>query len=219
MISEPGKAQRVNIATWERRSVFEFFRTFSDPFHSVCVRVDCTETFRLAKREHLSVFLSLVQRALVAANEIDNLKLRVTGGEVWQYETIHAGTAVGRENGTIGFAHFPFRESLGAFVTEASPEMQRVKLRDDVERYHGQDIIRFSVLPWLDFTSLSHAMDSAKADTAPRITFGKISEADGRCTMPVSIHVHHALVDGSHVATFVKLFERHLRTPNAIYEK
>lgn len=215
MIFQSGNAQRVDVTSWERRSVFEFFRSFSDPFHSVCVRVDCTETFRLAKREHLSVFLSFVQRALAAANEIDNLKLRLTVGEVWRYETIHAGVAVGRDNGTIGFAHFSFKQSLRDFVREASPEVERVKLRNDLELYRGQDIIRFSVLPWLDFTSLSHAMDSAKADTAPRITFGKISEADGRCTMPVSIHVHHALVDGSHVASFVKLFDRHLATSDA----
>lgn len=214
MISESSKAQRVDVATWERCSVFEFFRSFSDPFHSVCVRIDCTETFRLAKQERLSVFLSFVHAALASANEIDNFKLRILDGEVWRYDTIHAGTAVGRENGTIGFAHFSFRESLRDFVREASPEMERVKLRNDIELYRGLDLIRFSVLPWLDFTSLSHAMDAAKADTAPRITFGKISEADGRCTMPMSIHVHHALVDGSHVARFVELFERHLRTPN-----
>jgi chloramphenicol O-acetyltransferase len=31
--------------------------------------------------------------------------------------------------------------------------------------------------------------------------------------MPVSIHVHHGLVDGEHVARFVELFERKLATP------
>ena len=82
-----------------------------------------------------------------------------------------------------------------------------------MERYAGQDIIRYSVLPWLNFTSLSHAMDAAKADSAPRITFGKITDVNGRCTMPVSIHVHHALADGLHVAQFLDLFQQHLDAP------
>lgn len=206
-------AQRIEVAAWERRAVFEFFRHFSDPYHSVCIRVDCTNTFRLAKREQLSVFLTLLHRSLLVANQIDNLKTRIVDDEVWQYPIIHASSAVGRANGTIGLGYYEFRESLADFVRAASIEVDRVKCRDDIERYSGQDIIRFSVLPWLDFTSLSHAMDAAKADTAPRITFGKITESGGRSTMPVSIHVHHALADGLHIAHFVQLLETQFGEP------
>jgi len=48
------------------------------------------------------------------------------------------------------------------------------------------------------------------------ITFGKITEAGDRCTMPVSIHVHHALTDGLHVAQFVEQFERYLAAPETV---
>jgi chloramphenicol O-acetyltransferase type A len=53
-------------------------------------------------------------------------------------------------------------------------------------------------------------------NSAPKITFGKITEANGRCTMPVSIHVHHALADGMHVAHFVEQFERYLAAPDSL---
>ena len=55
----------------------------------------------------------------------------------------------------------------------------------------------------------------SRPDAAPRITFGKITEADGRCTMPVSIHAHHALADGLHVAQFVDKFQHALDTPDS----
>jgi hypothetical protein len=71
-----------------------------------------------------------------------------------------------------------------------------------VNGYPEANLIRYSVLSWFDFTSISHARDFAHEDSAPRITFGKITEADGRRTMPVSIHVHHALADGLQVAQF-----------------
>lgn len=213
MIHGSDDGHSIEIATWDRRAVFELFHGFSDPFHSVCVRVDCTETFRFAKRERYSVFLSLLHRSLIAANKINNFKTRIVDGEPRRFDVIHAGSAVGRENETIGLGHYTFHESLEEFVKEAAVEVDRVKRRDDIERYPGQNIIRYSVLPWLDFTSLSHAMDSKRADSAPRITFGKITDVDGRCTMPVSIHVHHALADGLHVAKFVELFEQHLREP------
>ena len=206
-------AVQIDLNAWERRPVFEFFNSFSDPYHGVCVRMDCTETFRYAKERGLSVFLSLMHRSLVAAHQVENFKTRVIDGSVWSYDTIHGGSAVGRPNGTIGFAHHPYRQDLVEFVRESSAEIDRVKSRSDLERYSEQNLIRYSVLPWFDFTSISHATDIGRRDSAPKITFGKITETGGRYTMPVSIHVHHGLVDGSHVAEFVERFERSLTTP------
>ena len=211
----PGAVQ-IDLATWERSAVFHLFNAFSEPFHGVCLRVDCTESFRFAKHSRISVFLTLVHRALIAAHQVENLRTRIVDGAVWRYATIHGGSAVGRANGTIGFGHYPYQPELLPFVREASVEVARVKGRNDLERYPGQDLIRFSVLPWFDFTSISHARNFEAPTSAPQITFGKITEAGDRFTMPVSIHVHHALVDGLHVAQFVSQFERYLEAPEIV---
>jgi chloramphenicol O-acetyltransferase type A len=141
--------------------------------------------------------------------------MRSVNGEIWRYRTIHGGSAVGRPNGTIGFGHYIFRHDLQDFVREASLELVRVKTTDELTRYPGQDLIRYSMLPWFNFTSISHARDLSTRDSAPRLTFGKITDANGQCTMPISIHVHHGLVDGEHVARFVELFEQKLATPES----
>lgn len=206
-------AIRIDLDKWERRELFAFFDSFSEPFHGVCLRVDCTETFRYAKDHHISVFLSLLHRSLVAAHQVENFMMRSVAGEIWRYQTIHGGSAVRRANGTIGFGHYIFRHELHDFVREASVELNRVKTSDELIRYPGQDLIRYSMLPWFDFTSISHARDLSKKDSAPRLTFGKITHTNDRCTMPISIHVHHGLVDGEHVARFVELFEQKLATP------
>jgi chloramphenicol O-acetyltransferase type A len=206
---------RVDLQSWERRAIFDFFKSFSEPYHGVCIRVDCTRTFRLAKEQRLSVFLALLHRSLLAAHQVENLKTRIIDGAVWRYERINGGSAVGRPNGTIGFAYYNFHRHLREFLEEAALEVERVKRRDDIERYPGPDLIRYSVLPWLDFTSISHARDFSKEDSAPRITFGKITDVNGRCTMPVSIHVHHGLADGMHVAQFVEIFQKCLDAPDA----
>jgi chloramphenicol O-acetyltransferase type A len=181
----------------------------------VCLRVDCTATYNFAKREGLSVFLSLLHRSLVAAQQIENFRTRIVDGNVWRYEVVNGGSAVGRPNGTIGFAHYSYREGIAEFVGEASVEVERVRHRDDLERPQDANLIRYSTLPWFDFTSISHARDFSREDSAPRITFGKITETTGRCTMPVSIHVHHGLADGSHVAQFVDHFQRFLDAPES----
>ena len=210
------EAVQINLETWERGPLYNLFSNFSESFHGVCVRVDCTEALHYAKDSRISVFLTLLHRSLTAAHQVENFRTRIVEGGVWKYATIHGGSAVGRPNGTIGFGHYLYQPQLVAFVREASLELERVKNRNDLERYSGQDVIRFSVLPWFDFTSISHARDLATQDSAPKITFGKITEAGGRCTMPVSIHVHHALADGMHVAQFVEQFERYLAAPESL---
>ena len=206
--------RKIDLKTWERRAIFDFFKSFSEPFHGVCLRVDCTGTFRYAQEHHLSIFLSLLHRSLVAAHYVENFRTRIVDGAVWRYERINGGSAVGRPNGTIGFGHYRFCESIKEFVDEASIEVERVRQRDDVERYPEANLVRYSVLPWFDFTCISHARDFSHEDSAPRITFGKITEAGDRCTMPVSIHVHHALIDGLHVAQFVDKFQYCLDAPD-----
>jgi chloramphenicol O-acetyltransferase type A len=51
---------------------------------------------------------------------------------------------------------------------------------------------------------MSHARCYSYKDSCPKITFGKITENDGVKTMPLSIHVNHALMDGYHVGEFVE---------------
>jgi chloramphenicol O-acetyltransferase type A len=206
----------IDVETWERGDVFAFFKAFSEPYHGVCLRVDCTATYRFAKERRISLFLALVHRSLSAAHQVDNFRLRSVDGEVRRYERINGGSAVGRSNGTIGFGFYPFDPDLVAFAESSAAIIDGVKLRTDLGRYAGADLIRYSILPWFDFTSISHARDERIDDSAPRITFGKITERDGRCTMPVSIHVHHGLVDGEHVAEFVRLFEEALAGPSSI---
>jgi len=194
--------------------VFEFFNGFDDPYHGVCVRVDCTATYDYAKQHGLSMFLSLMHRSLAAAQQVEQFRTCLDGDGVWLYEQLNGGSAVARPNGTIGFGHYQFHADIQEFVAEASVELQRVRGRTDLERSPKNNLIRYSVLPWLDFTSLSHARQLKNGDSAPKITFGKITQAAGRRTMPVSIHVHHGLADGLHVAQYLEHFQRYLDEPD-----
>ena len=63
--------------------------------------------------------------------------IRSVDGEIWRYQTIHGGSAVGRPTGTIGFGHFIFHDELHEFVREASLELEHVKTSDELTRYAG----------------------------------------------------------------------------------
>ena len=72
------------------------------------------------------------------------------------------------------------------------------------------DLIHYSVIPWVAFTSFAHARRWGTDDAVPKIVFGKHREVGDRRLMPVSVEVHHALVDGLHVGRFYEALQRRL---------
>lgn len=72
-----------------------------------------------------------------------------------------------------------------------------------------------SCLPWIRFTSLSHAMNIDKTDAVPRISWGKYQSQDLATLMPVQIQVHHALVDGEHLGLFYQQLQHLLDSPES----
>ena len=67
-----------------------------------------------------------------------------------------------------------------------------------------------SCLPWLHYSAISQPTPFP-ADSNPRITWGKYQEVAGQVQLPVTLLVHHALVDGIHLARFFENLEKELR--------
>jgi chloramphenicol O-acetyltransferase type A len=198
---------KLDIETWIRKAHFEFFSTFEEPYHGVCVTIDCSEAYRFAKTNGISVFLYYLHRSLTAAQRIEPFRYRIEQKEVFVYERIDAGSTIARSNGTFGYGHIIYCQSLETFLKDANREVERVRSSSDLTRTAASNVIRYSALPWIDFTSLSHARMFSFADSCPLISFGKMTESAGKRSMPVSIHVHHALVDGLHVGQYIDCFQ------------
>jgi chloramphenicol O-acetyltransferase type A len=198
---------KVDLESWVRKAHFEFFRTFEEPYYGLCVRVDCTEAYAAAKRLGCSFFLYYLYKSLEAAQQVEAFRLRMEEGEVFRYERIDGGSTLPRDDGTFGFGYYTYCEDIGVFMAESSREVERVRATTGLERRNVQNVIRYSALPWIDFTSLSHARRYSVGDSAPWISFGKMTETAGRRSMPMSVHVHHALVDGVDVGQYIDRFQ------------
>jgi len=199
--------RKLDIDNWIRKPHFEFFKTFEEPYHGVSVNVDCSAAHQFAKRGGFSVFLYYLYQSLSAAQRIEPFKYRIEQDQVFLHDRIDAGSTIARSDGTFGYGHFLYQESLEGFLEGAKREVARVRGSSDLTRNSAENVIRYSALPWIDFTSLLHARMFSVADSCPRISFGKMTEKDGRRSMPVSIHVHHALVDGLHVGQYIDCFQ------------
>jgi len=201
--------KELNIEEWARKDHFHFFREFDEPFFGVCSDVDCTTAYQLCKESKQSFFLFYLHKTLKAVNQIKPFRYRIDGEKVFVYDQIHASPTINRPDGTFGFAYISYRPHFEAFTKQAQKEIEKVRNSSGLKpATSGENVIHFSALPWIDFTSISHARHFDFADSCPKISVGKMTQQNRQKTMPVSVHVHHALMDGKHVGQFFDLFQK-----------
>lgn len=200
--------QLLDLENWPRKDHFNFFNRFEEPFFGVVVEIDCTIAHDKCKKEGMGFFLYYLHQALVAAHAVENFRLRIEDGQIYIYDQVNASAVINRPDGTFGFSYIDYAPDFEVFQAGAKKEITRVQNSTGlVPAGSGDNVIHISAMPWLNFTSLSHARSFSFKDSCPKISFGKMTENKGKKTMPVSIHVNHALVDGYHVSLFVDEFQ------------
>lgn len=201
----------VDLETWPRRDHFEFFRRYEKPFFNLCAEVDVTAARSAAARPGgPSFFAATLHASLVAVNSVPEFGYRLRDAGVVAHEPVHAGCTILREDDTFGFGYFPYERDLSRFDVAVRGEVDRVRASTDLTPSGDRDdLVRYSVIPWVRFTSFAHAGGAADG-SIPKIVFGRYADEDGRCQMPVSVEVHHALMDGVHVGRFFSRFQAEL---------
>lgn len=198
----------IDIDQWVRKDHYLFFSPFEEPFFGVTVTIDCTKAYKTSKQKGNSFFLYYLYRTLKAANSIENFRYRIIDKQVYLFDQANASPTINRPNGTFAFAHIKYHTDENQFYKMALEEIERVQNSTGLEPLApDESYIHFSAIPWIDFTSLSHSRRFSFPDSIPKISFGKMTEHNGKKTMPVSIHVHHGLADGYHVGQFIEKFQ------------
>ena len=210
-------ARYLDVSTWARRDLFEFFIGFDKPYFNICTNVEITKLIDvLRRRPGMGVTLAYHYFALRVANEIEPLRYRLRQGKVLVHDVIHGGTTVLQPNESFTFAYFNFNRDFDKFMTDAQRSVDIVKKGESpFDPRVDDDAIHFTALPWVSFTSFSHARNWKTEDSVPKIAFGKFVKEADRVLLPISIEVHHALVDGVHVGRFINRMEEALADPEA----
>jgi chloramphenicol O-acetyltransferase type A len=203
----------LDIKDWPRAEHFEFFRTFEEPFFGVTVEIDCTTAYRKAKDSGVSFFISYLHKTMRAVNGHESFRYRIEGDKVAIYSRVDASATISRNDGSFGFSLIEYDPDFEKFSKATLEETQRVRNTPGLftRTFESDNLIHFSAVPWIAFTSLSHARMLKSADSCPKISFGKMTvSASGHRTIPMSVHVHHALIDGLHLGQFIDSFQQYM---------
>ena len=202
--------QQLDVENWNRKEHFLFFKQFEEPFFGATVTIDCTKAYAAAKAKKTSFFSFYLHKTLAAVNRIECFKYRIAEDNVYVYDHINASATIGRADGTFGFSLIEYDPDYIVFEKNATAETERIQTTTGLftRTFEHDNLIHFSAVPWLNFTSLSHARSYSFPDSCPKISFGKmITTEEGTKTMAMSIHVHHGLIDGLQLGQFVDYFQ------------
>ncbi len=207
----------LDLASWPRLDTYRFFRHFDKPYFNVCVQLDVSNLVALCKRARVRSFLAYHYLALRAANEIEAFHYRLRGDKVLIHEIIHGGSTLLLPNETFSFVYFDYNENFETFAADTSRAIDEVRSGDGAfePRDDHDGLIHFTTLPWISFTSFSHARNWGRDDSVPKIAFGRFAYQQDQILLPMSVEVHHALMDGVHVGRFINRLEHLLAAPEA----
>ncbi len=200
----------LDIENWPRKEHFLFFKNLENSFFGITTTIDCAKAYEKAKQLDSSFFVYYLHKTCVAVNTIESFRYRIIEDQIYIFDVIDVSATILREDKTFGFSLIHYSPDFHAFAKSTFDEILRIQNTPGLftREFPNTNLIHFSALPWVNFSSLSHARSYAFPDSCPKISFGKMMiDNDGKRTMTMSVHVHHGLMDGYHVGQFVDCFQ------------
>jgi len=204
----------IDRAKWNRENQYGFFSGYMQPMAGVCAHVSVGNLYQYTKANDLSFFVAYMYIAARSVNAVDELKYRIENENIVGFTTVNISTTIPTENGQFVFCPLTYFNHFSEFKTHAVRQIALAEkgiIFDD--RADVLDTLHCSTLPWLDFTMMEHPKRDYITESVPKISFGKRTARGNDYVMPISIHVHHGLADGKHMALFYKNFEELASTP------
>ncbi|OFV80602.1 MAG: hypothetical protein A2W26_06605 [Acidobacteria bacterium RBG_16_64_8] len=200
----------IDIDTWDRKEYFEVYSGTDFPYINIGANIDVTNLLTFANDKVISFYLTMVFVAHRTAEAIEHFRYRIKEGRpIINEHMCPSFTYIpqGRDLFIIVTLEFvddilEFHDRAQARITAQGTDLG---LRDLFDRY---DIIKYSALPWIQYTHFVRTVRKLGVDSNPKMSWGKYFRQAGRVLMPFSVQVHHGLMDGLHVGRYFEELQR-----------
>ena len=205
----------IDLASWPRRSQYDYFKDYCQPYCNVCTEVDVTGLVDYCHKKSLSFTRTSIYTVLKAANLVPAFRYRFENDGVVAFHKVDCRLLLLHEDESLGFCHLPYYADFKTFHEKAGELIALAKRQKNSFRPHEnrrKDVIHFSVSPWMYLTSVTHPRNDNKGDI-PKIVLAQYVKREDRLLMPVSVEIHHALMDGFHISKLVRKVQKCLDNP------
>lgn len=200
----------IDMNNYPRRGHFEYYKDFAYPYTGLTAMVDVSRLKEFTKQNGFSFFLTCTYIAAKAANRIPEFRRRIKEEGIIEYPNCGTSHVEPLENQTFCYCKLYYDKLYTEFLEYAVKEQQKSKQEASIVDDEETDAMYFiSAIPWVHYTNLVQAVPCNR-ESNPRISFGRYEETNGKLMMPVTVLVHHALMDGYHVGLFYQYYEEEM---------
>lgn len=209
----------IDINNWQRKELFNFYKDFEIPHFNLCADIEISNLLSVCKQHNISLFSAMVYLVSKTANDIEAFRMRIRGDKVVLHPVVHPSFTVLDEEQNLTFCDVTFSAEAPQFMQRAEQAIKDTKQSSTLNANADPDASLFmSCLPWVKFSSMSHAMRTPPhQDSVPRFAWGKYEQQENKTMMPLSVQVHHALADGMHVGEYYQRIQQALDNANQIF--
>ena len=202
--------QFIDLENWNRRHLFEWYKTFDCPQLSLTVNLNITKLYKTVKQKNYPFFLTVLYCLLRAANEIPEFRMRLIEDKPADCQRLFAITPILSEDNIFETVELPFKENLVDFISFSAPIVKAAKeIQHNNSKVYQQkpDCILVSNIPWFSFTAMSSAFLNFHNDGLPVLATGKFFQQGNELLLPLSMQLNHMFIDGVHIGRFLDLIQ------------
>lgn len=212
----------IDMSKYPRLDHFKHFLSMDHPCMSVTVQIDITDFLKRLRASGYPFFLSFQYAAVRAANLIPEFRQRIVDDEIVEYDYCDASYTAALPDGTYRYCNVVVNQPFAQYLKEAQIKQAAAIASEHLEE--EGDVLRLlfiSSVPWFNYTEVSMPYPDNRFSN-PNICWGRYKTEKYLCledgevkekvktTIPVTLLLNHALVDGVHVGQFYDNLAREL---------
>lgn len=208
----------IDMETWPRAQTYNYFTEIvSTLIYSINVTMDVTILRNTLKREELRFFPTYLYLITKTIKRQKEFLMTIQDGMLgyWDcrtplYPILH------EDDKTITFLWTEYDEKFEVFYKSYISDIAHHGKSHGIMTSKGAPPANNYIIactPWFTFNSLSMHLQNAKNYYAPIFESGAFTEMNGITTMPLSITVNHAAIDGYHINVFLEELQKTMNHP------
>lgn len=204
----------IDFETWPRREHFQYYTEKLKVNYSMTARLDVTRLRGECNRKQYHFYSAFVWCASNVVNQMECTRMmRDEEGHPGIWETIHPNyTIFHPENHTFSDCWTCYDPEFEKFYDAMRKDIADAEKVRGIKAKEGQPMNFFciSCIPWLDYTGYATTTSGDRVALFPIITFGKYEKRDGSYTLPLTLTIAHAAMDGWHTSEFFRRMQEEL---------
>ena len=196
----------IDQSTWPRREHFAYYRNTLPCANSVTTHLDVTRFRAMLQKNDIKFYPAFIWCVSHTLLSHPDFRLAVDqSGTLGTHDVLHPNYTVFHEDDhTFSDLWTAHDEDFPTFYRAFLADLETYGNVHGMKPKGGQpwNFYCISCVPWLDFTGYASVVPGGQPHLFPVLTYGKFTEHNGKLTLPFSLSISHAAVDGWHISQF-----------------